>query len=74
MLSILWNTRGYFFWLLHFPYGQNFGVVFCGWDWVFGAAFLPPGRSQPEKPGFENMSKFPRRLLPRLVYPLFASE
>lgn len=51
--------------------GQNFGVVFCLWDWLFGTAYFPADKDQPERLGFESMEKFPRALLPRLVYPLF---
>jgi sterol desaturase/sphingolipid hydroxylase (fatty acid hydroxylase superfamily) len=57
--------------ILRGEYGKNFGVVFCGWDWLFGTAYLPFDRSQPEKLGFENMEQYPQNVLRRLVYPLF---
>jgi len=57
--------------ILRGQHGKNFGVVFCLWDWLFGTAYLPADRTQPDKLGFENMEKFPRALLPRLLYPLF---
>ena len=53
--------------VLHGRGGQNFGVVFCLWDWLFGTAYLPTDKMQPEKLGFENMETFPRGLLPRLL-------
>ncbi|HSP07191.1 MAG TPA: sterol desaturase family protein [Acidobacteriota bacterium] len=58
--------------ILRGEYGKNFGVVFCGWDWLFGTAYLPSDRSQPEELGFENMEQYPQNLIRRLVYPLFA--
>lgn len=51
-------------------YGKNFGVVFCGWDWLFGTAYLPIDKEQPERLGFESMDRFPQGLFPRLIYPL----
>ena len=51
-------------------YGKNYGVVFCLWDWLFGTAYLPAEREQPERLGFESMEKFPAALLSRLIYPL----
>ncbi len=53
--------------VLHQRAGQNFGVVFSLWDWIFGTAYMPDG--QPETLGFEQMDAYPRGLLPRLVYP-----
>jgi len=57
--------------ILRGQHGKNFGVVFCLWDWLFGTAYLPADKAQPEKLGFEEMEKFPQGLLPRLIYPLF---
>jgi sterol desaturase/sphingolipid hydroxylase (fatty acid hydroxylase superfamily) len=57
--------------ILHGRSGQNFGVVFCLWDWLFGTAYLPADKDQPDKLGFKSMDKFPHGLLPRLIYPLF---
>jgi sterol desaturase/sphingolipid hydroxylase (fatty acid hydroxylase superfamily) len=57
--------------ILRGEFGKNFGVVLCLWDWLFGTAYLPADKEQPERLGFENMGKFPKGLLPRLVYPLF---
>ncbi|MDZ7343661.1 MAG: sterol desaturase family protein [candidate division KSB1 bacterium] len=55
--------------VLHGRYGQNFGVVLCLWDWLFGTAYLPARSGQPQRLGFEGMEKFPTGLLPRLIYP-----
>jgi sterol desaturase/sphingolipid hydroxylase (fatty acid hydroxylase superfamily) len=60
--------------ILRGQYGKNFGVVFCLWDWLFGTAYLPTDKDQPERLGFESMEKFPRGLLPRLIYPLFKAK
>ena len=51
-------------------HGQNFGVVFSLWDFLFGTALLPEGGAQPERLGFEGIEVFPRGVLGRLVYPL----
>jgi sterol desaturase/sphingolipid hydroxylase (fatty acid hydroxylase superfamily) len=59
--------------LNHKKSGQNFGIIFCLWDFIFGTAYLP-SEEQPAKLGFEKMEKFPERLLPRLVYPFFRAE
>ena len=56
--------------ILRGEYGKNFGIVFCGWDWLFGTAYLPADKRQPERLGFENMEKFPQGLFRRLIYPL----
>jgi sterol desaturase/sphingolipid hydroxylase (fatty acid hydroxylase superfamily) len=55
--------------ILRGQHGKNFGIVFSLWDWIFGTAYMPPEGGQPERLGFEKMEEFPRRLLPRLVYP-----
>ncbi len=60
--------------ILHGDYGKNFGVVFSLWDWLFGTAYLPPdhaGKLQPDQLGFDDMDRFPRGLLPRLIYPFW---
>ena len=49
--------------------GQNFGIVFCAWDWLFGTAYRP-AVEQPRQLGFEGMERFPARLALRLIYPL----
>ena len=56
--------------ILRGEYGKNFGIIFCGWDWLFGTAYLPADREMPEKLGFERIEKFPQALLPRMIYPL----
>ncbi len=56
--------------ILRGEHGKNYGIVFSLWDWLFGTAYMPP-EGQPQKLGFESMEKFPRGLLPRLIYPLW---
>lgn len=51
-------------------FGKNYGIIFCGWDWLFGTAYLPADKEMPERLGFERMEKFPKGLLPRMIYPL----
>jgi len=52
----------------HKKAGQNFGIIFSLWDFLFGTVYFPK-EGQPVKLGFENMQKFPSHLLPRLIYP-----
>jgi sterol desaturase/sphingolipid hydroxylase (fatty acid hydroxylase superfamily) len=54
--------------VLHQQAGQNFGVVFSLWDFLFGTAYFPDG-GQPARLGFENMKEFPRGLVARFFYP-----
>jgi len=51
--------------------GQNFAILFSLWDWLFGTAYMPPDKKQPEQLGFEDMQNFPRSLFGRLVYPFW---
>lgn len=60
--------------ILRGGHGKNFAIVFSLWDWLFGTAYLPGDKEQPERLGFEGMEKFPRGLLSRLVYPLKLSN
>ena len=55
--------------VLHGRAGQNFGVVFSLWDWLFGTAYRPAAE-HPERLGFSDMDAFPKGLLARLAYPL----
>ena len=53
--------------VLHGRHGQNYGVIFSLWDWLFGTAYMPEG--QPEQLGFKDIDEFPERLAGRLIYP-----
>ena len=48
--------------------GQNFGLVFRGWDVCFGTAHEPG--TPPHALGFEGQEAFPSGYLGRLAYPL----
>ncbi len=54
--------------------GVNFGISLSVWDWLFGTAWWPNRQEspaqQPERLGFEGMSKYPRGLLSRFLYPI----
>jgi sterol desaturase/sphingolipid hydroxylase (fatty acid hydroxylase superfamily) len=50
--------------------GQNFGIIFSLWDFLFGTAYFPKCQ-QPEHLGFEGMEQFPKGLLQRLAYPFW---
>lgn len=56
--------------ILRGGHGQNFGVVFSLWDFLFGTAHWPEG--QPAQLGFEGIERFPRGLVGRMLYPLGA--
>ncbi len=56
--------------ILRGGHGKNFAVIFSLWDWLFGTAYWPADREQPERLGFEGMERFPKGFLARLVYPL----
>jgi sterol desaturase/sphingolipid hydroxylase (fatty acid hydroxylase superfamily) len=49
--------------------GQNFGVVFSLWDYLFGTVYAP-AQGYPAKLGFDGMDQFPTGLISRLIYPL----
>jgi len=53
----------------HDPHGQNFGVVFSLWDYLFGT-FYAPAQGYPARLGFEGMDQFPSGLISRLIYPI----
>ncbi len=56
--------------VLHKKSGQNFGVVFCLWDFLFGTAYFPP-EGQPARLGFYEMEHYPGSLLGRFIYPFW---
>ncbi|NKB65864.1 MAG: hypothetical protein GKR89_02270 [Candidatus Latescibacteria bacterium] len=58
--------------VLHGRSGQNFGVIFSLWDWLFGTAYRPQAEN-PARLGFSDQDAFPKGLLARLVYPFWAS-
>ena len=53
----------------HDRHGQNFGVVFSLWDYLFGTAYAP-AQGYPARLGFEGMDHFPSGLAARLIYPI----
>lgn len=57
--------------ILHGGHGQNFGVIFSVWDWLFGTAYWPDDQEQPDELGFEDMDIYPRSIVGRLVYPFW---
>ena len=74
ILSYILNSPRLHVWhhdvVLHKKSGQNFGVVFCLWDFLFGTAYFPAG-GQPARLGFYEMEQYPGSLLGRLVYPFW---
>ncbi|MEW5975738.1 MAG: sterol desaturase family protein [Acidobacteriota bacterium] len=59
--------------VLHQKAGQNFGVVFSLWDFLFGTVYFP-AQGQPERLGFNRMEEFPKGLLTRFLYPFWRSK
>jgi sterol desaturase/sphingolipid hydroxylase (fatty acid hydroxylase superfamily) len=53
----------------HDQHGQNFGVVFSLWDYLFGTVYAP-AQGYPARLGFEGMDQFPSGLISRLIYPI----
>ena len=58
--------------VLHKPGGQNFGVIFSFWDFLFHTAYYPAG--VPRQLGFEGMEQFPKNVGWRLLYPFVKSR
>ena len=56
--------------VLHGKGGQNFGILFSLWDWLFGTAYRPQEELPPAL-GFAGMERFPRGLPGRFVYPFW---
>jgi 3-mercaptopyruvate sulfurtransferase SseA/sterol desaturase/sphingolipid hydroxylase (fatty acid hydroxylase superfamily) len=48
--------------------GQNFGIIFSAWDWLFGTAHLPD--EPPERIGFPGVEKVPEDFFGQLAWPL----
>jgi len=60
--------------VLHGGYGQNFGVIFSVWDWLFGTAYWPQDEERPERLGFQDMGTYPESLIGRFVYPFWRTK
>ena len=56
--------------VMHYKGGQNFGIVLSVFDWVFGTAYMPRDKDQPEQLGFHDLPAFPKGLMGRLFFPL----
>ncbi|PCJ60504.1 MAG: hypothetical protein COA79_07975 [Planctomycetota bacterium] len=54
--------------------GQNFGIIFSIWDWLFQTAYWPEGLEGPETIGFKDHEVFPENIFLRLIYPLFQKK
>jgi len=56
------------------PKGVNFGISLSVWDWLFGTAWWPSRAEsptqQPERLGFAGLTRYPRSLLGRALYPI----
>ena len=49
-------------------HGQNFGIIFSCWDWLFGTANLPD--HPPARIGFPGVEKVPEDFFGQLIWPL----
>ena len=52
---------------------KNFSVMLSLWDWLFGTAYMPSGRT-PSRLGFEGIEKYPSRFLSQQLFPLSLLE
>jgi len=53
----------------HRGVGQNYGIVFSMWDWMFGTAYWPSDEDQPREIGLQEKD-FPEGFFKRLFYPV----
>ena len=60
--------------VLHGEAGQNYGIVFSVWDWLFGTAYRSVVEEQPGRLGFADMELFPRSLAGRFLHPFRRRE
>ena len=69
-LRFVFNSSRMHLWhhdyVCHHRYGQNFGVVFSVWDFIFRTAHFPKETEGPTRLGFKGMETFPKSLLLRL--------
>lgn len=54
----------------HFPYGQNYAIIFSIWDWVFKTMYYPADVELPKKLGFHGIKDYPDGLFRRLINPI----
>ena len=57
--------------VMHRTSGQNFGIIFSTWDWLFGTVYWPVDEEQPDRLGFRGIGAFPDGLAGRLVFPFW---
>lgn len=55
--------------VLHGNGGQNFGHVLSVWDWLFGTAYWPADRDNPDRLGFADIDRYPRGVVGRMLFP-----
>lgn len=80
-LRYVFNSSRMHIWhhMAHLPDGHssgvNFGISFSIWDWIFRTAYWPTREEcpaqQPQDLGFPGLARFPSRLAPRLLHPLW---
>lgn len=51
----------------HFKYGQNFGIIFSAWDFIFKTAYFH--NYAPEKLGFEGDEKISTNFIKQIIWP-----
>lgn len=74
-LKYIFNSPAMHIWhhdkVNHFQFGQNFGIVFSIWDWIFKTAYFPTG--QPQEIGFNGEENFPADIPRRFLWPIYKS-
>jgi len=71
LLHYIFNTPNMHIWhhdkVNHLKNGQNFGVIFSTWDYLFKTAYMPKG--QPLEIGFDGEENYPEDIINRLLWP-----
>ena len=60
--------------VLHGRGGQNYGIIFSLWDWLFATLYFPAAEQQPGRLGFVDLEEFPAGLAGRLLYPFWKKK
>jgi sterol desaturase/sphingolipid hydroxylase (fatty acid hydroxylase superfamily) len=75
-LQYIFNSPNMHIWhhdkINHFKNGQNFGIVFSFWDYIFKTAYSPLG--QPNEIGFNGEEKYPDNIGQRLLWPFIPQK
>lgn len=75
-LHYIFNSPNMHIWhhdkINHLKNGQNFGIVFSVWDYLFKTAYMPP--DQPIEIGFIDEESYPESITKRLLWPFITQK